>query len=58
MNTSYFAASVGTFAIVMGVALLLTGTGFVVLAGGLIGPAGLRRRRSAAAGPLTPPAVA
>jgi hypothetical protein len=58
LNTSYFAASVGTFAIVVGIALLLTGTGFVVLAGGLVGPAGLRRRRSAGSAPLTPAPVA
>jgi len=57
MNTSYFAASVGTFAIVMGAALLLTGTGFVVLASGLIGPAGLRRRQSTGAVPLSPAAA-
>lgn len=31
LNTAYFAEQVGTFAIVMGVALLLTGIGFAVL---------------------------
>jgi hypothetical protein len=31
LNTAYFAESVATFAIVMGVALLLTGVGFLVL---------------------------
>jgi hypothetical protein len=31
LNTAYFAESVATFAIVMGVALLLTGIGFLVL---------------------------
>ena len=31
LNTAYFAENVGTFAIVVGVALLLTGTGFTVL---------------------------
>ena len=31
LNTAYFAESVATFAIVMGVAMLLTGIGFVVL---------------------------
>jgi hypothetical protein len=31
LNTSYFAESVATFVIVMGVALLLTGIGFLVL---------------------------
>ena len=31
LNTAYFAESVATFAIVMGVAMLLTGLGFLVL---------------------------
>ena len=31
LNTAYFAESVSTFVIVMGVALLLTGIGFLVL---------------------------
>jgi hypothetical protein len=31
LNTAYFAESVGTFAVVMGVALLLVGIGFLVL---------------------------
>ncbi|MGZ8480919.1 MAG: hypothetical protein ACXWWO_00505 [Candidatus Limnocylindria bacterium] len=31
LNTAYFAESVATFAIVMGIALLLTGVGFLVL---------------------------
>ena len=31
LNTAYFAESVATFAIVMGIALLLTGLGFLVL---------------------------
>ena len=31
LNTSYFAENVATFAIVMGIALLLTGVGFLVL---------------------------
>jgi hypothetical protein len=53
LNTSFFASSVGTFAIVMGIALLLSGIGFIVLAAGLLGPEGLRRRRAG-----TPPPVA
>lgn len=57
LNTSYFAASVGTFAIVMGAALLLTGIGFIVLAGGLLGPTAIRRRRVAGSAPVTPAAV-
>jgi hypothetical protein len=44
LNTSFFAASVGTFAIVMGLALLLSGVGFIVVATGLLGRTGLRRR--------------
>jgi hypothetical protein len=44
LNTSFFASSVGMFAIVMGIALLLSGMGFIVLAAGLLGPEGLRRR--------------
>jgi hypothetical protein len=55
LNTSFFAASVGLFAIVMGFALLLTGVGFLVLASGLLGRAGLRRKTgvSHAAAPTT-----
>lgn len=40
LNTSYFASSVATFAIVMGWALLLMGAGFVVLCAGLLGRSG------------------
>ena len=36
LNTSFFAENVATFAIVMGVALLLTGIGFLVLTLGLV----------------------
>jgi hypothetical protein len=36
LNTSYFAENVALFSIVMGVALLLTGVGFLVLAMGLV----------------------
>jgi hypothetical protein len=36
LNTSYFAENVALFSIVMGVALLLTGVGFLVLALGLV----------------------
>jgi hypothetical protein len=53
LNTSFFASSVGLFAIVMGLALLLSGIGFIVLAAGLLGPEGLRRPRTS-----TPPPVA
>lgn len=58
LNTSYFAASVGTFAIVMGAALLLTGIGFIVLASGLIGATAMRRRPPVtAASPIKPAAA-
>jgi hypothetical protein len=53
LNTSFFAASVGTFAIVMGAALLLTGTGFIVLSTGLLGRPGLRRRPTTSPAPVT-----
>ena len=46
--------SVGLFAIVMGLALLLSGIGFIVLAAGLLGPEGLRRRREGVPPPDTP----
>jgi hypothetical protein len=54
LNTSYFAQSVGTFAIVMGAALLLTGIGFLLLTTGLLAATGeaIRvRRHGHAAGP-------
>jgi hypothetical protein len=58
LNTSFFAASVGTFAMVMGAALLLTGIGFIVLASGLVGPAAMRRRPPVAgAKPINPVAA-
>jgi hypothetical protein len=57
LNTSYFASSVGTFAIVMGAALLLTGVGFIVLSSGLLGRAGIRRRPTAGRSRVTPAAA-
>jgi putative Mn2+ efflux pump MntP len=39
LNTAYFAESVATFAIVMGVAMLLTGLGFLVLTLRVLRPA-------------------
>src|SRR3954453_14740005 len=45
LNTSYFAESVATFAIVMGIALLLAGIGFGVLTFSLL-PAGKLERAS------------
>jgi hypothetical protein len=40
LNTAYFAESVATFAIVMGVAMLLTGLGFLVLIIRVLAPVG------------------
>ena len=50
LNTAYFAESVATFAIVMGVALLFTGIGFLVLTVRVLRPvsAGERSPRAAA----------
>src|SRR5215216_2454060 len=42
LNTAYFAESVATFAIVMGIALLLTGFGFLVLTWRILLPAATR----------------
>src|SRR4051794_22881901 len=42
LNTAYFAESVATFAIVMGIALLLAGIGFAVLTIKLLAPAAKR----------------
>jgi hypothetical protein len=47
LNTAYFAESVATFAIVMGVALLLAGLGFAVLSFKLLGPATQREGSTA-----------
>jgi hypothetical protein len=41
----------------MGAALLLTGVGFIVLASGLLGRAGIRRRPSAGRSRVTPAAA-
>jgi hypothetical protein len=46
LNTSYFAEAVGVFGIIMGVALLLVGIGFLVLVLG-----GMERRQATAAAP-------
>jgi hypothetical protein len=48
LNTAYFAESVATFAIVMGIALLLTGIGFLVVVIRLLVPA-VRRTEAPAA---------
>ena len=52
LNTAYFAESVATFAIVMGIALLLTGIGFLVLTARVLWPAS-----ASASGPRTSSAV-
>jgi hypothetical protein len=57
LNTSFFASSVGLFAIVMGIALLLSGFGFIVLAAGLLGATGSRRRPTTASRASEPAAV-
>jgi hypothetical protein len=49
LNVSYFAESIGVFGIVMGIALLLTGIGFLVLVLG-----GLERKEPAASAAPTP----
>jgi hypothetical protein len=59
LNTSYFAQSVGTFAIVMGAALLLTGIGFLLLTTGLLAATGdaIRLRRATPASGSARPAA-
>jgi hypothetical protein len=54
LNTSFFASSVGLFAIIMGTALLLAGIGFMVVATGLLDA---RRRRRESAAPAAVPMV-
>ena len=54
LNTAYFAESVATFAIVMGIALLLTGIGFLVMVIRLLVPA--TRRAEVPAGSAVPAA--
>ena len=45
LNTAYFAESVATFAIVMGIAMLLTGVGFLVLTTRVLMPVRAAPRR-------------
>ena len=52
LNTAYFAESVATFAIVMGIALLLSGVGFAVLSIRALVPAD-KREGSRAQAPKT-----
>ena len=56
LNTSYMAENVALFSIVMGIALVLTGIGFGVMALGLLRPAGVRREATAKS-PVSPEAV-
>jgi hypothetical protein len=51
LNTSYFAENVALFSIVMGVALLLTGVGFLVLTLGLVKVPARRAEESASRTP-------
>jgi hypothetical protein len=55
LNTSFFASSVGMFAVVMGAAMLLIGIGFLVLVSGFLGSFGLARKPDV---PITPAPVA
>jgi hypothetical protein len=57
LNTSFFASQVGLFAIVMGLALLLSGIGFIIVAAVLPGSEGLRRRTRTSAVAGKPAAV-
>jgi hypothetical protein len=50
LNTAYFAESVATFAIVMGVAMLLSGVGFLILTLKALAPAEAREARRSPAG--------
>jgi hypothetical protein len=54
LNTAYFAESVATFAIVMGVALLLSGIGFLVLSLRVLLPAGVTAKTARGAGSAIP----
>jgi hypothetical protein len=54
LNTSYFAEQVSVFSIVMGIALLLTGVGFMVLCLRLLRPAEQESRQGAPASAPVP----
>jgi hypothetical protein len=56
LNTAYFAESVATFAIVMGIALLLAGLGFGVLTFRALAPAATRKDERAPAMAAVPAA--
>ncbi|HEU4974648.1 MAG TPA: hypothetical protein VFT50_06120 [Baekduia sp.] len=55
LNTSYFAENVALFSIVMGIALLLTGIGFLIVSINLLRPA---ERKEAASQPAAKPVTA
>jgi hypothetical protein len=55
LNTAYFAESVATFAIVMGIALLLSGIGFTILTFRALIPAEARKEERAAPAPAATP---
>jgi len=57
LNTSFFAESVAMFSVIMGIALLLTGIGFLLLTSGLLTGEGAlvhRRRTAGGAAPAAP----
>jgi hypothetical protein len=56
LNTAYFAESVATFAIVMGVALLMTGLGFLVLTVRVLLPVTAREKTARGASTAIPTA--
>ena len=56
LNTSFMAERVGLFSIIMGVALILTGIGFLVLTLGALGAGPVARRTSALEGEPQPTA--
>jgi hypothetical protein len=57
LNTSYFAQSVAVFSIVMGIALLLTGIGFLLLSTGLLSAGALTLPHLRRSGPGATPAA-
>ncbi|MCW3101307.1 MAG: hypothetical protein JWL77_6925, partial [Chthonomonadaceae bacterium] len=58
LNTSYFAENVALFSVVMGVALLLTGIGFLVVALNLLRPESRKQEETVSSKPAGSPALA
>jgi hypothetical protein len=58
LNTSYFAENVALFSVVMGIALLLTGIGFLIVSVNLLRPATGREPGEAATAKAGKPAIA